>query len=253
MVVKPVGGSARQLRFSNPDVYSYGYATGTDENNNAGVINSNKCIVANLSAPTTLSVNITGNSNWCGDGTPYFPYIYVANVNSPTSVHPGSGPYSYEWRVSQNGNFSNGLTVWSTDNSLTLNYAPNCLRFYVQCKVTASDGLVVTDEFLVDVSNCNFCDYQYRSDHTYITSRYDNRLVWPNPVNERLYIGLDCHLESSTIIVGLYNAIGQLETQITSSCASVLNLDVSKIKLGVYSVVIKSPTSSSAHKIVIER
>jgi hypothetical protein len=110
---------------------------------------------------------LQGNTTLCLTD-PEFPHIFNAHINGP-SPGPGSGPFIYEWRWSNNmfSPTNLGTLIGSNNPQLTLTATPTCQsKFFLKVKVTNTlYNLVREAVVLVDPRHCNSCP-DFRSDES---------------------------------------------------------------------------------------
>jgi len=121
----------RRLRFSNPDVFEGGVATGVQNtNDNARVIEDNGCTVSCFIQESPLTASITG-PNFGSAGQ---------SIMLQSNVEGGIPPYQYIWQMGTDGiNYPNQV---GTGPNLTYTlFFPGPSKFlFFRLKVVSSDG-----------------------------------------------------------------------------------------------------------------
>jgi Secretion system C-terminal sorting domain/Metallo-peptidase family M12 len=139
-------GSVRALHFANPDVAFNGFATGTEDDNNALVIRNAECEIANYRPHPYFNVGLFTQTIICGSVGEIFPL--TTNVDPGAPVYFADPPYTYSWQSSSpwvltvNGSGANPSAQVNTNNggSATLTVT-----------VTASDGQVTSKSVSVTI------------------------------------------------------------------------------------------------------
>jgi hypothetical protein len=102
LLAKLLDQNTRLLNYSNPEITYNGAPTGTLTDRNYLGISNGMCLMAdnNPNIPPLLTVMIQGNTTLCLTD-PEFPHVFNAHINGP-APGPGGGPFTYEWRWSNN-------------------------------------------------------------------------------------------------------------------------------------------------------
>lgn len=213
------------LNFSNPDILYDGKKTGVAAihiADNARQIRNTGCEVADFFESQDLSVFITTSN--CA----IIPFTYTANIISPASGLPGTGPYTVTWYWNNDGNFNptlfgGGGTLLGTGQSLTVYQHPNypyCKAYWVQCKVVAADGTQVTRIYKIDLrpDRC-FCqagtppgDGHGRSTTAGATNG-QSLSIYPNPVANGVITLEDQTLANSAVETSISDLSGRIVLQ----------------------------------------
>ncbi|MEM9681572.1 MAG: zinc-dependent metalloprotease family protein, partial [Bacteroidota bacterium] len=183
--LNPFSGLSRIPYYSNPKVLFQGRTTGTDEDNNAGRISNTKCIVASH-RDAGFTVAIAGQGKICIEDE---YTILEASVSPPFIGLPGRPPYEYEWRCNESGIFDSSdpgiLLGTETEVQVSASDHRNSF-FFVQLKVTSSDGVVKTKTKKIIVDPCGYTYKQINqlaTRHSFENlSSNTNFKVYPNPV-----------------------------------------------------------------------
>ncbi len=161
--------NTRLLHYSNPEITYNGAPTGTLTDRNSLGISNGMCMMAdnNTSIPPLLTLMLQGNTTLCLTD-PEFPHVFNAHINGPVPG-PGGGPFSYEWRWSNNMFSPTNLGTLIGGNSpvLTLTTTPTCQsKFFLKVKVTNTLYNIEREAVaLVDPSHCTICP-DFRSDES---------------------------------------------------------------------------------------
>lgn len=262
-------GAMRAPHFSNPNIQFEGFDTGTEDDNNATVIQSGACIVRNHRPSPELGVSMSGTGLWCRFNDD-FPHSYSANVSQPASGFPGVPPYTYEWRYNTNGNFtpSNPGSLLGTGSSLTISSVLACDQFFLRLNVTSSDGVTVSTTRAINTWNCDDCNpfdffrtsgestpNGYNDNQTiaiqdsYLSDINDNYLVSPNPFSSDVQIEKHKGKDSS-FEVTIFDITGKIVYQVINDSQSLLNIDLSKYPDGMFTIKITDDYDIITHKII---
>jgi len=147
----PVTGLERIPHYSNPDVQYRGSNTGTLDDNNAGRIKNTKCTVANY-RNGGFNVRILGDRRICIEEGYTLLEADVGNV-FPGQLS-GFPPYTYEWRCNSDGFFDGSEEIIGTSSTVQVAIDHGFTTFFVQLKVTSSDGVVKKTVARIRLANC---------------------------------------------------------------------------------------------------
>jgi len=148
----------RILNYSNPDVDFNGAATGDDDHNNARIIRNHACEVANFRTRQDFNASIYQYATLCETtNTGFVLGMFEASVTTPSTGNTGTGPYSYEWRWSESGIFSESLYL-DNEQLLVLGNVLACPGFFLHLRVTSSDGVIINCTSYVYTDLCSDCD-----------------------------------------------------------------------------------------------
>jgi hypothetical protein len=118
------GAGHRNLLFSNPHI-----GTGTIQNNNAGHLSKSMCTQPFYRSRQEATVSISGPSTVCAtQGS----VTYSANITLPGPGIPGTGPYTYTWRVFSTPSVALNTTSAITSTDPTFTFNPSSANFPVQ-------------------------------------------------------------------------------------------------------------------------
>ena len=153
---------SRIPNYSNPDVNFGGVATGVvDTRNNAQQIRGAFCESANNNPDPQFSVFYSKSAGpiCVGETYTYTSTIIQGNCIEPFGIIPsvncGVGPYQYEWRLSNNPNFTNSQIIGTSASlTFTIQYCP----FYLRLTVTSSNGLTTTSTRLYNCASVHVCE-----------------------------------------------------------------------------------------------
>ncbi len=196
----------RVPHLSNPDVDWSNVPTGTADDNNALVVRTMACRIANIynSVPRVSWHNYPSCIN-PGDENP--PLITL-NVSGPSGVGPGNGPFTYRWFWSSGTPSQNGLRLLFVpdENGSSLSvptYVHQTPGITIHVEVTNEIGEVTTLVRYLPIGNCfNDQNEEYSSIRNLIF--YDimgrNLLSLDKPTNEEV-------ISSSQILMNLHSIV----------------------------------------------
>lgn len=114
--------------------YQNSLQTGNVENNNAGKIRKQGCMVADHKSEKDFQVSIRSTGNLCNVLT------LEALVKEPDQGFPGQPPYSYLWQRSFTGDYTDAVNI---GNTALINFSPCSVHItkpiFVKVKVISSD------------------------------------------------------------------------------------------------------------------
>ena len=161
----------------------------------------------------------------------------------------GAPPYTYEWRRNCGPIFNPGNFI-SNQPSITLS-APYCQpTFWIQLKITASDGAVRTVKRKIYP-----CDWfngggEERSD---MSAKLDNiASIFPNPAGDVFRIVLSSRIEQKTSI-RITDGFGKVIKDFTVSNNAEVMINTSGIASGTYHVIIFNSARYETHKLFINK
>jgi len=240
-------GAVRIPHFSNPDINFNGGATGTADNNNARIIRNAACTADDYNQ-ADWTVGIEGPNQWCP------PSITLDAISIPPT--PGWGnfvglpPYQYEW---QWGCGPVGpWTFISNQASITIS-SPYCQpTFWVQLKITSSDGL--TRFVKQKVYPCEF--YAKGGDgslsSTSETQAENMTTLYPNPADDAFNISFSNAVVSDATVC-ITNGIGTLIKDFRVSGSQEIAISTSDLSAGAYFVIIATDATTETHKLFINK
>jgi len=240
-------GAVRIPHFSNPDINFNGGATGTADNNNARIIRNAACTADDYNQ-ADWTVGIEGPNQWCPPSITLDAISIPPLPGWPNNV--GLPPYQYEWK---RGCGPVGPWVFiSNQPSITIN-SPYCQPsgFWVQLKITSSDGLSKTTYLKVYP-----CDFQAKgavvtSNSTPEQSEYLTSIS-PNPAEDFFRISFQNNNEVNST-VRITDSTGKPIRSIEFSNTDDLMVSAKDFLPGVYFVTISSGASTVSRKLIINK
>lgn len=220
---------------SNPDVVIWGNAFGTASANNAQQICNNACTVADFfgSGPTQnqpLVVRITGPSTACTCID-----VLLGSQVTPATV----GPYTYAWRVSNDGVNYGPVVSTFAKYALTLSCDPR-MRTFAQLTVTDSRSQTSTHTHSVlthDKLNDKLCPRSARETPSDVMS-VPTAMLYPNPAGATVFVAdsgavIDTPGPRTAEILDLFGRRIQT-TVILTNVEGVYPVDISSLSPGAY-------------------
>ncbi len=240
-------GTARILHYSNPDVEFNGTPTGDEANNNARIIRNAACSMDDY-YHADWTVGIEGPNEWCP------PSIALDAISIPPTAGWGNNvglpPYQFEW---QRGCGPVGpWTFISNLPSITISN-PYCQpTFWVQLKVTSSDGLI-----RIVKQKIYACGQQARgaagsSRNVSESSTQNMTTLSPNPANDAFNISFSNAVVSAAT-VHITNSTGQLVKNFSTSNDQEITVSTTDWPAGTYFVSIATDATTETHKLLINK
>lgn len=239
---------SRTLVYSNPSIEILGYPTGTEENNNAGVISKSFCPLASFYNTGELAVDISGPGNIAcnGSGT------YTTTITPPDAGIPGVAPYQYSWIVGEApfksltgpGTIQVGTSATITLNSNNIPYD----NFWLFLNILSSDGVMANDLVLVNKIPCG----PERSIALPFTDNGNNDFkfsVSPNPTQDHILLNFNASDETSVLSYNILNNLGQV--MISGKIQQISQEMPVTLPSGVYNLRIFSSTVHASQKLII--
>lgn len=130
------------LYYSNPNVLNQQRPVGKIWANNAAMIRTGACIVANFRETRHFTLDVVQTSCL------HMPLKLTAVIGVPSAGLPGAGPYSIQWRYAGN--------IVGTGPVLTISQHYSCGSYWIECRATSSDGMTLKVWHKVDLrkENC---------------------------------------------------------------------------------------------------
>lgn len=155
----------------------------------------------------------------------------ISMLSTQTIIIGSSSSYSsYLWNTGSTQNF-----VVVSGESIGFGLHPYWLTVFNEF------GCSYTDTIIVNVTSVGFSD----------VSGTENVLIYPNPVNDNLFVKLPENL-SNPISITIYNEIGDEMFKSKKQIANEIKIDVSKYVKGVYFVIIECNNKQERTKIIKE-
>lgn len=237
------------LYYSNPDVDHEGQATGTSVRNNALVIRTNACTVANYrNAPPSVNAQLMGPANACLDETPCFS----------ATVSGGTPPLSYAWEWSTN---ATGFTYFGSGTNACLSMAgfSNGQTITIRLTVYSQGQAYQFSRSLIagagPSSPCfgktaAFEEVDFLEDG----GAENSMALAPNPANQRaealLYL-----TDQAEVSIGIYNLTGQLVQEVLEgrleSGNHKIEVATSDIPAGMYLLKVEAESVNLVQRLVI--
>lgn len=197
----------RLLNYSNPSVSVGGNPTGRTWADNSKLLRNTACEVADFFQNNHLTVFV--RSSPCD----VLPYALTASIHPPDAGVPGIGPYTIQWYYNN--------TLVGTGLTLNIQQHYDCPVYWVECRVTAADGLVIKRLHKIDLRSlwCT-CTKSPPSDDEEDERGFNTPepgaeaiSLYPNPVSVgSLTLQSQFFIDARTSI-WVYNALGQLVQQ----------------------------------------
>jgi hypothetical protein len=242
-------GKKRLQQFSNPDVEFDGHPTGTDARDNARVLKSHACTVANYRTEST-SVSVPAVINIFGDFHVCIGDVTELEAHVPCGL---DGPFQYAWYKSHNG------VSWGPIMSTNQTYAVSPAGFfpndyiYVRLRVTS-------------LSN-NQVEYAYATIKVFgaDTGECPQNIIMPpptpqdvtispNPVSDVLSLTIESD-EERTLEIDLVDINGKIERVILSPTLvegkNILRFSTNGMEKGIYFVRCLDKTGVVTKKLVV--
>lgn len=230
---------SRIQHFSNPDVDFGGFPTGVAGiRNNAAQIRGAFCEVAD-NLPEQYSVLISKNTLGpiCVGETHTFGANIVEGIcEDPFTLSYNScatGPYQYEWRVSNSPDFSNSQVIGTTQTvTFTVQHCP----LYLRVTAVSANGLTTTStkSFICQGVVCdgliqNPPEYSPTTD---TDENWPNIRCFPNPANDRLKV---LFKTGATVKLSIIDIAGRIISNHTySGDKGEIMLNVSDLEPGLW-------------------
>jgi hypothetical protein len=212
------------------------------------------CQVAGHQLPPELGVFIAGNTSLCLLGGTVIPSNYSPIVLAPAPDIPnGQGPYTYEWRWSEDGFFNPGFYLGNTA-TIPITQALACPQFFLRLNITSADGTTATHTRRVGTNLCTFCIPQGMSQPTEaggsVFADTQDINVFPNPAEGYLQIESARELQS----VALWDMTGRQVLRSETAVASHegIRLDLSGLPGGVYFLSAQTATETLVRKVILQ-
>jgi hypothetical protein len=247
------GSVSRTLRFSDKTAtLPNGTALGDNDHDFTNFIKGRLCNYKINDFSTTIYAN---KDYLCLGTTPDFVKL-EASTMQPSNGGQGLAPYNYEWRWNETdifdesnqnaGTISYTVLPQFTTNLATIGILSN-QSFFVQVKVTSSDGLINYKSFKINVRfNC----FEGGSGERSIEDFHfmDAVSIIPNP-NEGLFHLILPQMETPNYLhqITIYNTLGVIvfDKKINSGKGSI-EIDISNQLIGVYYGVVKNESSNES-------
>lgn len=247
-------GAVRIPQYSNADpAFGFdGVATGDEDNDNSRLIKNAACYTDDYNS-ADWTVGISGPVKWC---TSEPSHTLSAAVTPPTPGwgYSGNPPYQYEWRWSCSPTFVNSQFLSNQPSAtLTNPLAGGGDEIWVQLTVTSSDGATRVRNRPVVVIECPSVGGGTgdRSSNPEMGNASSYISVSPNPVSDILEIAVDVDEGQISDIILLDN-LGSVVKQVVKRGAGKVNVDTHDLQSGIYFVLIKKPSVTEAHKIIVQ-
>jgi hypothetical protein len=259
------------LRFSNPEGSYMGYATGTNEHNNAKMISLTACPISQFGwqvdggvEDPPFSAFPSGPTNVYHDNTVSFDY-------SSYFWGCAGGLVGYHWEISWDfGNTFQHLSFGQGAVLAGANVPPHVPVGFI--RLTANCSQAVESVRFLEIKNWSaqnlaadpdealpfaaMADKQLSADsETAVFERSLGFSAYPNPASDVLHVGLDLPL-TSPVSVSLVTAQGveyRLPEGVPGGSGAAMSFDVSNIPAGYYMLCLRSSAAHFRSPIIIVR
>jgi hypothetical protein len=245
-------GARQLLNYSNPNIIIDGGATGTPVDFNARYAMHTACSIDDKFFDYELKADITGPVFACEETV-----TFSSTLSPPGAGVPGTGPYSYIWRLSDSPYFSlDNPGVLLSNNSTVSFYSGNAPvpDFWLFLSVSSADGVVVNDVHHVH----NPCDGRPPTSENPDLGAFSHWKLSPNPTQGSVVIHFTDNKAPDAVRYLLYDATGRLQAQsgkLITLTSDHLHLDFveSNLENGLYFLQLQSSDITSTHKFFIQR
>ena len=244
-------GETRIPYFSNPNIYASGVPIGNSKSYNAAYITETICSVADFFPTDELAADIAGVEPNCNQST-----SYTANIDPPGAGVPGNGPFTYKWYFGAApytnptaGIFiGNGASV--NLNAATIPYA----EYWLYLSVHSSDGVTATS--LRKFVNPCFASEEKSGVAEAGEQPETGFVCYPNPAADRLTIAVSGALShEEKYEYHVFDALGiiRLSGDFQLAKGEYSHGFTFKLPAGMYTLCLRTPTSSISKNFVVER